>query len=169
LVDKNWNDAENVPMKFESFLQFLLVRDGPPDVEGDAFAAQNYITRTFKEYSSKYLDPQKVVYETDGDGWLRDVLYIRGKLTTSLIRCVECEDSYGLVNIYLKDGADPNLRDNWRKSALHYAASTKQADVIEILLEYGALIDEKDNFLKFQLWKMGFQIEFCNMSPLGWF
>ncbi|CDW52433.1 ankyrin repeat and SOCS box protein 8 [Trichuris trichiura] len=49
-----------------------------------------------------------------------------------------------ICELLLQHGADPNVRDTWNRTALHYAAETS-ADCVELFLKYGALVHVRDN------------------------
>ena len=69
--------------------------------------------------------------------------------TTPLIECVSGylrdENRRRILQLLLESGADPDLRDEWGRTALHYASMMDQADAARILVEHKANPTIKDN------------------------
>ncbi|XP_042833058.1 ankyrin repeat domain-containing protein 26-like [Panthera tigris] len=65
----------------------------------------------------------------------------------ALMKAVQCQEEK-CVNLLLENGADPNIRDVSGNTALHYAAFGDNISIIEKLLLYNAITEErnKDNF-----------------------
>lgn len=54
-------------------------------------------------------------------------------------------DSPAMVEFLLVNGADPEMRDSFGDTALHYAVSNGVVETARILIEHGAKLDTKDN------------------------
>lgn len=56
------------------------------------------------------------------------------------------EGDIGSIRELLDSGVDVNFRDIDNRTALHIAACQGSADVVSILIEYGAQVDPKDRW-----------------------
>jgi ankyrin repeat protein len=54
------------------------------------------------------------------------------------------EGDSAAVQAFLEQGADVNARDQWERTALHYAAEKGHKEVVELLLEHGADVNARD-------------------------
>ncbi len=63
---------------------------------------------------------------------------------TLLIETV-LEKRADLVKILLEHGADPKLFDREHATALHFAAAAHQPEIVQLLLDKGAVVDAKDH------------------------
>jgi ankyrin repeat protein len=52
------------------------------------------------------------------------------------------DDDYRMCRMLLKEGANPNIKDKWKKTALTYACERNRVSLIYLLLENGAEIEE---------------------------
>jgi len=80
------------------------------------------------------------------------------KLRTPLMLATAMDSSLATAVALLKNGADPNRRDELGQSALHLAVTNKKEVLLPVLCNYGAEIDQTDQDLKFELRAMGFKI-----------
>ena len=46
---------------------------------------------------------------------------------------------------HLDAGADANLKDNWRRTPLHYAAMGRHKEIAELLITNGVIINKKND------------------------
>uniref|UniRef100_A0A6B2LRV6 Uncharacterized protein n=1 Tax=Arcella intermedia TaxID=1963864 RepID=A0A6B2LRV6_9EUKA len=53
--------------------------------------------------------------------------------------------SIDLVNLLLKNGAEPNIKDNTGATPLSLAAQAQKLDVVRVLYQHGCDIFHKDN------------------------
>lgn len=77
---------------------------------------------------------------------------------TPLMHAILAENaSIEVVNLLLRLGADPNIRDRdqgW--TALHFAAQVVRLDLVVALIDAGAKIDVEDEFGNTPLWRAVF-------------
>ena len=55
------------------------------------------------------------------------------------------EASDDTVELLLKHGADPNVQNQWKSTALHVAAARSTPKAVQMLVEYGANVAAVDN------------------------
>lgn len=82
------------------------------------------------------------------EGLYPNVFEINGNLQNAL----HLASAYGLIEVVrrlLQLGAEPNFRDGFGRTALHYAASGRHNDIINLLISNGARIDLRDQNLAF--------------------
>lgn len=60
-----------------------------------------------------------------------------------------------VVKTLLRFGANPNIKDPYERTALHYASDKENVATIEILLNHNAKIDANDNILQCKLKDLG--------------
>ena len=51
--------------------------------------------------------------------------------------------NYTMCEILLKNGADPNIKDKFSETALHYVAKFGDPDTVKLLIQYGANVNEQ--------------------------
>merc|ERR1712034_73929 len=64
-----------------------------------------------------------------------------------------------VVKTLLRFGANPNIKDPYERTALHYASEKENVVTIEILLNHSAEIDANDSILQCKLKDLGVAIK----------
>ncbi len=63
----------------------------------------------------------------------------------SAIREIQAENLVETLAVLLEGGANPNLQDNSGDAALHHAALASRVEIVPLLIEYGADLDQRNN------------------------
>jgi ankyrin repeat protein len=60
-------------------------------------------------------------------------------------RCIELR-KIDMVRIFLRHGADVEMREDSGRGALHLAVSAENTELIQLMLDHGAVVDAKDKY-----------------------
>ena len=63
------------------------------------------------------------------------------------------EKRFDLVKILLEHGGDPKLEDHEGSTALHFAAQAHLPEIVQLLIDKGALVDARDHLKNTPLFK----------------
>ena len=82
-----------------------------------------------------------------------------GSSFTALHMCFIYSVSKEIIEKLMRNGANPNIKDKYEQTALHYAIINSRKDMFKSLMEYGCVIDDKarrlsvENRCSWELWK----------------